>query len=461
MFSKKFEQSGICKFLWAGAALIGIHLTTPFMSILLEHKVTPLKLLEVLPKLYSELISYEKPLTQFHECGFPSLDDFFLDPFTKETSCFGIGVCNAFKEFVEFSDKALMNLYLKKNCQELREVLKRQRDNQYGFGYVVDSPQDIRKNMSEEMLKDPDANHTKSIDNFFGNLDREVRKAGLQGFDKAASDLVIKYSKDLIATGHVWHKKENRMAAKEISIKQTNFDQQQKDLALKGIDSLDAVNLFTANKVIKCISDCQRSHNGPVMDIDALDLIFANLASDKKQLHKLLNLEIRYRKFNLTEVKSTCPLFRQKGLTITEKTKNLKTLISSQLEFRALADVENLEKSISKADTDSDIDILSELQDEEQATASQPKVTEKKENVNLDISSNKFVIGMFKDGPCPGEIISVTDKDVTINFLEPASINREVSLKFWKWPAMIDLHTFQAIYLANQTFFRHCASIQQ
>ena len=105
---------GICKFLWAGAALIGIHLTTPFMSILLEHKVTPLKLLEVLPKLYSELISYEKPLTQFHECGFPSLDDFFLDPFKKETSCYGIGVCNAFKEFVELSDKALMNLYLKK-----------------------------------------------------------------------------------------------------------------------------------------------------------------------------------------------------------------------------------------------------------------------------------------------------------------------------------------------------------
>ena len=85
MFSKKFEQShgNICKFLWGGAALIGIHLTTPFMSMLLEHKVTPLKLLEVLPKLYSELISYEKPLTQFHECGFPSLDDFFLDPFKR------------------------------------------------------------------------------------------------------------------------------------------------------------------------------------------------------------------------------------------------------------------------------------------------------------------------------------------------------------------------------------------
>ena len=68
----------------------------------------------MLPKLYSELISYEKPFTQFHECGFPSLDDFFLDPFKKETSCYGIGVCNAFKEFVEFSDKALMNLYLKR-----------------------------------------------------------------------------------------------------------------------------------------------------------------------------------------------------------------------------------------------------------------------------------------------------------------------------------------------------------
>ena len=40
-----------CKFLWAGAAIIGIQLTQPFISMLLDHKVTPRNLIDILPNL--------------------------------------------------------------------------------------------------------------------------------------------------------------------------------------------------------------------------------------------------------------------------------------------------------------------------------------------------------------------------------------------------------------------------
>ena len=40
-----------CKFLWTGAALIGIHVTYLYMSMLLEHKVTPRNLLDIFPRL--------------------------------------------------------------------------------------------------------------------------------------------------------------------------------------------------------------------------------------------------------------------------------------------------------------------------------------------------------------------------------------------------------------------------
>ena len=46
---------------WAGTAIGVIHLTTSFTSMLFEHRVPPLKLLEVMPKLYKELKSYKKP----------------------------------------------------------------------------------------------------------------------------------------------------------------------------------------------------------------------------------------------------------------------------------------------------------------------------------------------------------------------------------------------------------------
>ena len=80
----------------------------------------------------------------------------------------------------------------------------RQRGYQYGFGGDEDSSDHILKNMNEKMLDDPDASHTKSIENYFGNLDRELKKSGAQGFNKSCDDLVIKYSKDFIDGRHQW-----------------------------------------------------------------------------------------------------------------------------------------------------------------------------------------------------------------------------------------------------------------
>ena len=72
----------------------------------------------------------------------------------------------------------MMDRYLKKICNELAILLKRQRRNQYGFGDYPDSTMDIRKNMTESMLDDPDATHLKPIENYIGNLDWELKKSG-------------------------------------------------------------------------------------------------------------------------------------------------------------------------------------------------------------------------------------------------------------------------------------------
>ena len=73
----------------------------------------------------------------------------------------------------------MMNRYVKKICCELAIILKRQRGNQYGFGDDPDSPMDIRQNMTESMLDDPDATHWKPIENYCANLVRELTKSGV------------------------------------------------------------------------------------------------------------------------------------------------------------------------------------------------------------------------------------------------------------------------------------------
>ena len=73
-----------CKFLWCSAALVGSHVTLPFMSMLLKHRVTPRQLLTILPDLYLELKSYPESFCKVDVCAIPALKPFFADPLKQK-----------------------------------------------------------------------------------------------------------------------------------------------------------------------------------------------------------------------------------------------------------------------------------------------------------------------------------------------------------------------------------------
>ena len=114
-----------------------------------------------------------------------------------------------------------------------------------------------------------------------------------------------------------------------MEIKKKKFEEKQRELIKTGVDNLDTTNICSDNKLIKCAADCKKSHNRPIIDADGLEMLTKDLSSDEMTLHKALNLEIRFRKLSLTNVKYTSPLFRQRGLWIDEEKRKLKTLISS------------------------------------------------------------------------------------------------------------------------------------
>ena len=129
-----------------------------------------------------------------------------------------------------------MDSYLKQMSQNLGAILKKQRGDQYGFGDDIDSDLHVMKNMDPKMLDFPDATNAKSIENYFGNLDREIRKTGAQGFGKCSDDLAIKYSRDLVDGQHKWQTKANRKIAADLKLKQEVFDKNRKSLMAKDID---------------------------------------------------------------------------------------------------------------------------------------------------------------------------------------------------------------------------------
>ena len=150
------------------------------------------------------------------------------------------------------------------------EAAERRLD-QYGFGDDPDSDLLVTMNMTEEMLDDAYATHTKPVENYYGNLDRELQKSGPQGFNKSTDDLIINYSKYLIDDGYKWHTKANRKLALQLHEKQCVFDKKQKQFSSKTLDDADVTKLNSGNRRIKIISTCKKSHGGPITTIEEVE----------------------------------------------------------------------------------------------------------------------------------------------------------------------------------------------
>ena len=82
----------ICMFQWATAALVGFHITAPDMTMRLDYKVTHLELLDILPKLHIDLLSYKTSLIKFDGPAIKALTPFWQPPFVKTSSPYGVSV---------------------------------------------------------------------------------------------------------------------------------------------------------------------------------------------------------------------------------------------------------------------------------------------------------------------------------------------------------------------------------
>ena len=211
-----------------------------------------------------------------------------------------------------------------------------------------------------------------------------------------------------------------------------------------GVDDLDANNICSDNKLIKCVADCNKSHNRPIIEVDGLQTLTKDLLPDEMTLHKALNLEIRFRKLSLTNVKDTCPLFRQRGLSINEKKRNLKTMISSQLNFCALASMGDLDVAITEYDVgdgaqrkDRTVQHLSTETDDMMIPDSE---SGDKEEPDDDFKVDEFIIVLFEDGPYPGQMLGSKGDKIKTNFMVPLIIKGETRFDLWKWPSVNDEH---------------------
>ena len=207
--------------------------------------------------------------------------------------------------------------------------------------------------MTEALLDQPAATHTKSIENYFGRLDGLLKVSTPKGFNKSVDDLIIQYSKDLIGEDKQWMSKKTRAVARALKQSDKEFACGQKKLLDPVSTEEDALYVEAAiaeSKVMILVNKLKESHDGPITTVPELHKVMSIYKNDDKKRTAILTLEIRLRKLTLTKIKSSCPLFKQRGISEEVKTKNLESLIASTLKCSATADFEDLRAAITQID---------------------------------------------------------------------------------------------------------------
>ena len=422
--------SDMCNFLWVGGAVLGIHLTEPYLYMILEMNLSHNDLLEVLPKLYEDLSTYPKSLAQIAEPGLPSLSFAWLDPLNKDSSPYGVEVSYGVLKAIEHCDKGLLDKYLKDLCYQMGVVLKRQRGDAYNFGDNPDSHELVTEQMSKEDLEKAPT-HTKDIENLFGIEDSILTRFGPQAFKKSTDDLIIKYSQDLLGDKFLWNSSKMKKKVKELDKVQDEFDAKQKGLIEAGVAPADAILLTSQNKIQRVVEQCRRSHGGPITEASEIESIFEKI-SDEKGRKTALILEIRYRKFTVLNIKEGNPLFKQQNTSVDQLVTNLKLLLQkTDLALASTATMADLEKVLSKnADTPADQPASPEsdvIPDDQLPSLWPPDVGE-------------HVVVNFEDGWSVGEVVtSAANESVDVSFMKLKKVTtadpEEHKRRFWIWPA--------------------------
>ena len=96
--------------------------------------------------------------------------------------------------------------------------------------------------------------------------------------------------------------KSNSKKAESLKLLEKEFNEKQKMLIELGVDEVDSVELSQENKILKCITGCQKN-GGPYTCITKLREFIATWEGTEEQLHTALNYEIRLHKLKFTKVK--------------------------------------------------------------------------------------------------------------------------------------------------------------
>ena len=161
------------------------------------------------------------------------------------------------------------------------------------------------------------------------------------------------------------------------------------------------------NRIQRVVRQCKKSQGGPVISKEELAEIVKS-TEDPGKLSMILDLEIRYRKFTMTNVKNDCP---QRKIDNNRKIENIHLLMDSQeLGLKALATMEDLVNAITDSpetelEENGEDDAENEGAQTNCDTANAQNILSTRLSTQDKLLKAEFIFGMFEDGFYPGQML--------------------------------------------------------
>ena len=327
ILDRTFVEMTLLKPVFCAVALIGIHITIPFQTLLLTKETTYSTLLESFTILYNELISIDVSKmcsTEVQLFKFVSSSIFenvkkhikthILDSITSTVAIYKEQITN------------IMELIIPK----LAEGLSTQRGKIFGFGPEATEECvafKISTASEEEMEKLNSAPiHNLGEERSVGSINYELGIRGKRNLESSSKKLILNKSFDLLEkSGHLLPSQLNRQAARDIKLMKIEWNEKMKEMERKGNLKKDEDNNHLETIKYKDL-EYLKARNGPFTTVEEVEN-FDKTTPDSEEKNKRLYIEVRYAKNTCLSLKHTASVFRlkkqYKNLTSEEYVENL------------------------------------------------------------------------------------------------------------------------------------------
>ena len=308
ILDRGFMDLEILKPIFIAIALLGLHITRPFHSLLMSDDTVYSTLLEAFPKLHHELttIDPEKLLTINEQVFHFVPEEIFTESKPKPI------LLESLEEgYTQYSEE--VTVLLKIMLKSFADGFAHQKGAIFGFGETADKP--TEKNVAKicTMTKDEidtlDKNvqtHNIGEERNVGMVNYELSIRGKGNLDSVSRKLVLNRSADLLKE-NCNSFKNYRKAAADIKKIRVEWNEKMKELEQKGFDAKEALNLKKDASKLKDLEFLKNQDiPGPFSSAEEVDKYLESPKSDKAKQDRLYK-EVRY-------AKATCLSMNTKSL---------------------------------------------------------------------------------------------------------------------------------------------------